>query len=96
MNATRSAPILVLAALHAPGAFGQTDAGALKEVAIDALKMTYLSCDRAATRGELGTAAIMQCSVVYEELKRRAFDGDFEKFRAWSASQSNIPGSRQR
>jgi len=88
----------MLASLHAPRAFGQTHAGALnlREVTVDALKMTNLSCERAATRSELGTAAIMQFSVVYEELRRRAFGGDFEKFRAWSASQSKIPGSRQR
>jgi hypothetical protein len=29
----------------------------------------------------------MKCSVVYEELKQRAFGGDFHKLLAWSKAQ---------
>jgi hypothetical protein len=30
------------------------------------------------------TGAIMMCSVIYEELKHRAFDGDFPRLKAWA------------
>ena len=61
----------------------------LTNVPIAALKTAYLLCGRSAMKGELNTSEIMQCSVVYEELKLRAFDGDFEKLRAWSKAQSD-------
>jgi hypothetical protein len=35
------------------------------------------------------TGSVAACSVVYEELKRRAFDGDFDRFLAWSRAQPN-------
>ena len=57
---------------------------------VDELKRVYLSCNRAAMGSQLDTPGIMQCSVVYEQLKLRAFGGDFEKLRAWSKAQSSI------
>lgn len=77
------------AALSVSIAQGQFPSGELKEVPIDELKKAYLACGRAAMSGQLNTAEIMQCSVVYEELKLRAFGGDFEKMRAWSRAQSD-------
>lgn len=55
---------------------------------IDELKALYLRCNGAALQGRLGSAEIGQCSIVYEELKRRAFDGDFDRLLAWSRAQS--------
>jgi hypothetical protein len=74
-------------ALATPLVHCQPQDDSLKTVPIDELKSVYLSCNRAAISGRLDTAAIMQCSVVYEELKRRAFEGDFDKLIAWSRSQ---------
>jgi hypothetical protein len=65
-------------------------------VTIEELKTIYLSCDREAMRARLTNAMIMQCSVVYEELKWRAFDGDFEKLLAWSRSQAAVSSTAKR
>jgi hypothetical protein len=78
---------LMLVALAAPMAYSQSPNGELEGVPIDELKRVYLSCDRAAIGGRLSSAGIMYCSIVYEELKRRAFDGDFDKLLAWSTAQ---------
>lgn len=64
----------------------------LKRVSIDELKRVYQSCDREAISGQLSAGGIMNCSIVYEELKRRAFGGDFDKFLAWSSAK---PSQRQ-
>jgi len=66
-------------ALLQPAAYGEP-------LSIERLKTVYLACNEASERGELGLGEIMHCSVVYEELKRRAFDGDFERLLAWSRS----------
>lgn len=59
----------------------------MKVAAIDGMKSAYLSCHRAAIDGRLESAVVMQCSVVYEELKRAAFAGDFERLLAWADAQ---------
>ena len=51
---------------------------------LDGLKSTYLECERAAVNARLHTDEIMMCSVIYEELKHRAFDGDFPRLKAWA------------
>ncbi|TIM79229.1 MAG: hypothetical protein E5Y58_01595 [Mesorhizobium sp.] len=51
------------------------------------LKDLYLDCEREAAAGALGTDDIMQCSIAYEELKRRAFDGNFARIRVWAETQ---------
>jgi len=71
----------------APAAHAESRAPALEDLRIDELKRVYLSCNSAALRGRLDTAAVRQCSVVYEALKRRAFGGDFLKLLAWSRAQ---------
>ncbi len=68
-------------------AHSQSHAGKPIVIPIDELKSVYLACNRAATGGQLNTGGIMKCSVVYEELKRRAFGGDFHKLLAWSKAQ---------
>lgn len=51
------------------------------------LKASYLQCNRLAetTRLDFGTAA--SCSMVYEELKARVFEGDFQRLLAWTREQ---------
>jgi hypothetical protein len=78
---------LVLVALAVPNAYGQSQYGEPKDVPIDELKRAYLSCSGAALSGRLSGGEIMACSLVYEELKRRAFGGDFHKLLAWSKTQ---------
>lgn len=73
-------------------------AEAFAAATIDELKIAYLGCSRSALDGGLSKPGIMGCSVVYEELKRRAFDGDFERLLAWSRAQDPMQkaeGARQ-
>jgi hypothetical protein len=53
-------------------------------MSIDELKRGYVSCSEAAVKSRLDNGSVMHCSVIYEELKRRAFGGDFERLLAWS------------
>ena len=88
MNATHLSSIaLALAALLASAAHANATDGEPIDVAVDALKREYLACDRAAMSSQLSTGSIMHCSVVYEELKRRAFGGDFMKLLDWAKAQ---------
>lgn len=50
---------------------------------VGALKRTYLACEDAALAGLLDGAGIAECSAVYEDLKRRGFDGSFQRLRTW-------------
>lgn len=47
------------------------------------LQRVFLACDRAASRARLAMEDALQCSVVYEELKRRVFAGDDDRLLAW-------------
>jgi hypothetical protein len=80
------------AAILATLTVGHAHGGDLRTLAIDELKSVYLSCTHDVVLGRLPTGAIMWCSVVYEELKLRAFDGDFAKLLAWSRAQPPVPG----
>jgi hypothetical protein len=86
---------LILFSLAAPAAQSQS-AGSEREASIDDLKRAYLLCDREALGGRLTNGAIMQCSIVYEELMRRAFGGHFDKLLAWSRAQTPHEDARQR
>ena len=88
-SATTFAPMLV--ALATSMAYGQSPNGDLKDASIDELKSAYLSCSGAAVSGRLNTGGITQCSVVYEELKQRAFGGDFAKLLDWSKAHPPEP-----
>lgn len=78
----------LLAALAAPIASAQaTRSNDARTTSIDELKVAYLACDRASMSRILDGSEAMQCSVVYEELKRREFGGNFERLFAWSRAQ---------
>ena len=81
---------LMLIALSAPIAHSRSPSGEPMDVSIDEMKRMYLWCDRAAISGQLNTDGIMQCSIVYEELKRRAFGGDFDKMLAWFKANATV------
>lgn len=85
---------LALGALAGSPARGSSD-GELDTVSVDELKRIYLACGRAAESGRLETAGIMQCSIVYEALKRRAFGGDFARLLAWSRAQTSARSTGQ-
>src|SRR5688572_7313129 len=54
---------------------------------VDELKRVYIACDKASERGLLAHWQIAPCSVIYKELKRRAFGGDYDQFHAWSRTR---------
>lgn len=50
---------------------------------VRSLKAVYLRCDRAATERLLSMGEAANCSVIYEELLRVGFGGDFKRLLAW-------------
>lgn len=60
-------------------------------VPVDALKSVYLACERAVQSDDLTAANIRYCSTVYEELKRRAFHGDFKALLRWYKTETAKP-----
>lgn len=81
---------LLLGAQAVAGPSGERRDG----MTIETLKSVYLDCAARATRQRQDTGDVMLCSIAYEELKRRAFGGDFSRLRAWEDRQRQI-GSRQ-
>lgn len=51
------------------------------------LKEFYLRCNRAAMRGGLGSGEAALCSVGYETLLKRTFEGDFLALLDWRRAQ---------
>ncbi len=76
--------VFALAASGAPSVQADAIERQQPEVSIETLKRAYLACNRAAMQEQLTGRAIMTCSVIYEQLKQRAFGGDFDKLLAWS------------
>jgi hypothetical protein len=87
---TASAAMMTFAAPPAlPAAAG---ADPTNQASIEELKTTYLRCERAAMTGGLNDGRVVECSIVYEELKRRAFGNDFRRLRTWyDAAVANAP-----
>ncbi len=75
--------VLAPLALSASMAFAQFGTGDFASTPVHELKQAYLACEHAASRDRLdfGTAAV--CSLIGEELLKRAFDGSFERLLAW-------------
>ena len=82
--------MIAITSLFTVAAFGKSEATDRKPLTVAELKTIYLDCDRRATDRSLSSSEVGACSVVYEELKKRAFDGDFDKFHAWSRTQDNV------
>lgn len=68
------------------------DASRPDQMSVETLKSVYLDCERSASQSRLETGDVMNCSLVYEELKRQAFGGDFGRIRSWLASRSSPMG----
>ena len=86
--------LLLCFALSWTPAHGEPPEAADEEARIEMLKRAYLSCSDAALRGRLQTGAVQQCSVIYEELKWRAFGGDFLRLFVWSRAQADRQRTR--
>jgi hypothetical protein len=84
--------VLTLSTLLASAAISSPVVSA--EVAIDDLKGAYIACERADAASELRMDDIIRCSIIYEELKQRAFGGDFLSVRKWyEAVRLNTPSA---
>jgi hypothetical protein len=90
-------PLLTLA-LAALTATAEPDRSHLAAVTIDELKAVYLACDRRASSALLDAAEAAHCSLIHEELKQRAFGGDYARLLAWWLSQrvSHAPARSSR
>ena len=55
----------------------------LHSIPADDLKRDYMACERAAMAGQLDSATVMTCSMLYEELRARVFGGSFEALLSW-------------
>lgn len=85
--------VLVNCAFLSPSHAGPITQVGLSQLSVAELKASFLYCERSAMRGLLGLGEAAGCSLVYEELKKRAFDGDFDTFLKWWRTQShaNVP-----
>lgn len=54
---------------------------------VDELKRVYLACAHTSTHTVLDVTTAANCAAVGDELKHRAFGGDFESLIAWWHSQ---------
>ena len=86
-NLTGAVGIATLALLMTSKGIAQAGTPHAQVIPLEKLKSAYLQCERTAVSGRLGTGEIMLCSVLYEELKQRAFGGDFPRLKAWADEQ---------
>ena len=77
------APFALGALLVATSCMASPGVGASAGSDLDALKIAYLRCDRRAAESLLSFAEATDCSGIYEELKARAFAGDYLKLLTW-------------
>jgi hypothetical protein len=85
--------VLITLSLSSPSRAGPAIPVALQQLSVTDLKAVYLGCERSASRSVLGPGDAATCSIAFEELKRRAFDGNFENFLTWwrAQAQVNVP-----
>ena len=95
-NRSRAAAVALIAISLMMASPAQPATPVPTEMSVERLKSAYLECERAAVDGRLATGEIMLCSVLYEELKRRAFDGDFPRLKAWADQYLRAPRDRER
>lgn len=60
---------------------------------VHSLKAAYLLCERAATERLLGIDDAARCSVIYEELLKVGFGGNFKRLLAWWHAE-RVAGAR--
>jgi hypothetical protein len=79
----RCAAALLLAVIARAGTATPVDAPVDAPVEIEALKRTYLVCDRAASQRVLDMGEAATCSTAAERLLQAGFGGDFDRLLAW-------------
>ena len=90
-----SAAAVLTASLSAVSS-AQTVPSARAQLPIETQKTAYLECERAALNARLAAGEIMLCSVIYEEVKQRAFGGDFGRLKAWADERLRTPSLADR
>ena len=76
--------VLALALLQAGvAAAGPPQRQHLAAVDIPTLERAFIECDHRSMQTMLSAAEAAICSMVFEDLKQRGFEGDFGKFMAW-------------
>ena len=94
-NLTGAVGIATLALLAGSRVIAQAGTPHTPAIPLEKLKSAYLQCEQTAVSGRLGTGDIMLCSVLYEELKQRAFGGDFPRLKAWADGQLRPASAQQ-
>ncbi|VTU26810.1 hypothetical protein H4CHR_01869 [Variovorax sp. PBS-H4] len=86
------AALTLMAASHgrAPAQPMAPDRRHLASASVETLQRAYLDCDYIATRTLLDLASAAHCSLVGEELKQRAFGGDFDQLVAWWRANKRV------
>lgn len=59
----------------------------LEKAPHEQIKAIYVDCSNEAETRLVGAGEAAACSIVYETLKRRVFEGDFDALLAWSRAQ---------
>ena len=78
-----AAALLVAASLVAAAAPAAAQAGIGTELRMAELEKAFWACDHAATVGRIDSGTASTCSVLYETLKQRKFNSDFNAMLAW-------------
>jgi hypothetical protein len=81
--ATIAASLLLATPASNPRAQPPNGTRAAVDREVHSLKAAYMRCDRAATERLLGSGDAAICSVIYEELLKVGFGGDFQRLLAW-------------
>ena len=81
--ATIAASLLLATLASKPRAQPPNGTQAAVDREVRSLKAAYLRCERAATERLLGVGDAANCSVIYEELLKVGFGGDFKRLLAW-------------
>jgi hypothetical protein len=78
-NLHRAGTSLLLALVAGASLAAPTDTAST----IEALKATYLDCDRVSSQRRLDMTEAVACSTASEQLLREGFGGDFDRLLAW-------------
>jgi len=81
--ATAAAPLLFATLASDPRAQPPKTSHAAADAEVRSKKAAFLRCERAAAERLLDAGDAENCSVIYEELLKVGFGGDFRRLLAW-------------
>lgn len=81
--ATMAASILLATSASIPHAQTPESSYAAIDRDVSSLKAAYLRCEQVANERLLDLGEAATCSVIYEELLKIGFDGEFKRLLAW-------------